>query len=141
MAIKFSVQGIEYTADTPAEAAELQKLLGRQASAQKAAVSRWKAPTGKPKAQKARKLPMNRVFWALYNAPNGHMSGAQIASTLGVKMTGVAPLFAHAYKWQRKASPEQPFEAFVRKDINASGDTIFILTDEGRTLVERLKEG
>jgi hypothetical protein len=144
VAIKFAVQGIEYTADTPSEAVELQKLLSRQVSAQKAAVTRWKAPSGKPKAAVAKrsKTPPNRLFLALFDAgPGAHMTGAQIAQATGVGATSIAPLFAHAYKWQRKVAAGESFDTFVKKDINAAGDTIFMLTDEGRSLVERVRQG
>lgn len=138
VAIRFTLNGIDYTVDTAKEAADLQTVLTRKNSAVKAAGARW-AKAEPPHAPKH--VQASRLIQALYDA-NTKLTKDGIAKALGLKVTGVPPLFNHGRKWLAFVAPTMKWEQIVSVFVNpfdGPGGTMFGLTKAGRELVERVK--
>ena len=133
MPIRFSFNGVEYSVDTPHEAAELQTVLSRKKSATKAAATRWSL-----KPQPVDRRPVNKVMQAFYEAGKGIDSDG-LAKVLGVKTTAIPPLFGHARAWVRDVAPDMDFDQLVLKIEHPEGGYIYRMTKEGRDLIERLQ--
>lgn len=140
MAIRFTFGGIEYTVDTPQEAADLQAALTRKTSATKAATTRWSIPTRKRRIVSPVSTPPNRLIQALYDADKA-LDREGLARALDVKVTAITPMWGHAMKWVEQVSPgteffEKVVQKMVRPNANGSATAAYKLTAFGRKLVE-----
>ena len=139
MAIRFTLNGIDYTVDTAKEAADIQTVFTRRNSAVKAAGARWAKSEPTPASKN---VQSSKLIQALYDA-NKQIDREGIAKTLNVKVTAVPPMFNHARKWLAVVAPSMKWEQVVQEFVNPfktdGGGKLFSLTKAGRELVERVK--
>src|SRR5262245_52300004 len=140
VAIRFVIGGIEYSVDTPQEAADLQAVLTRKTSATKAATARWSTPARKRRIATPAAPPPNKLIQALYDADKA-LDRDGLAKALDVKVTAITPMWGHAMKWVEQVSPgaeffEKVVQKTARPHLNGSMMTSYKLTAFGRKLVE-----
>src|SRR5206468_10691040 len=94
MAIRLTVDGSVFEVDTPAEAAELHRVLARKQSASNAATARWgKAVKPPTRARTAQDInPLAVVLWSAY--PKG-LTSDEVAKAAKIKPSSLIPMWGH----------------------------------------------
>jgi hypothetical protein len=133
--------GTVFEVDTPAEAAELHRVLARKQSATNAATARW----GKAVKPPAKTTPANGVnplavvLWSAY--PKG-LTSDEMAKAIKVKPTSLVPMWGHLKNWIASVTNGHlSFELVVDRKPNPEGSgSIFTLTKAGNELIEGIRK-